>query len=98
MLRARKGITSSGDAFWLMPAMRKKERKGPGMAAVAVSCDCSPRSSEVKERAEAVPQAPAAKLACRHVTTTNAAGTERRYFIAGTRPEPLRYTATVRSR
>src|SRR5271154_668152 len=35
MLRASKGITSSLLAFWLIPAIRKKERSGPGTVAVA---------------------------------------------------------------
>jgi hypothetical protein len=33
-LRASRGITSSLLAFWLIPAMRKKERNGPGIVAV----------------------------------------------------------------
>src|SRR5690349_18385153 len=28
---ASNGSTSAGSAFWLMPVMRRKERKGPGM-------------------------------------------------------------------
>src|SRR3990172_8166687 len=30
MLRARNGNTSSGATFWLIPARRRKERRGPG--------------------------------------------------------------------
>src|ERR1700758_820767 len=92
MLRARNGITSSGEAFWLIPAMRKKERRGPGMVAVAASCACTPRSSDVKQREEAVPPTPGAKPAHMHATATN--GAERGYFIAGTRSEPRDYPAT----
>ena len=35
MLRARRGKTSSEETFWLMAAMRMKDRKGPGMATVS---------------------------------------------------------------
>src|SRR5215471_14770005 len=31
-LRATRGKTSSGDTFWLMPAMRRNERRGPGIS------------------------------------------------------------------
>src|SRR2546427_12475148 len=31
MLRLNKGITSSGEIFWLIPAMRRNERRGPGI-------------------------------------------------------------------
>src|ERR1700722_20432417 len=85
MLRARNGITSSGEAFWLMPAMRKKERKGPGMVVVAASCACTPRSSDVKEREEAMPQTPGAKLAQKHAKTSSGAEKQNGHFIAGTR-------------
>src|ERR1700723_4620442 len=85
MLRARNCITSSGDACWLMPAMRKKERKGPGMVVVAASCACTPRSSDVKEREEAVPQTPGAKLAQKHAKTSSGAEKKNGHFIAGTR-------------
>src|SRR5579862_4916641 len=85
MLRARNGITSSGEAFWLIPAMRKKERKGPGMVAVAASCACTPRSSDVKERGEAAPQTPGAKLAQKHAKTSSGAEKQNGHFIAGTR-------------
>ena len=74
--------------------MRKKERKGPGMVAVAASRACTPRSSDAKERKEGVPPTPGAKLAHKHATTTNGAERERGYFIAGTRPEPRDYPAT----
>ena len=37
--RASNGSTSSGDTFWLMPAMRRKERSGPGMEVVAVDVE-----------------------------------------------------------
>src|ERR1700720_2430576 len=94
MLRARNGITSSGETFWLIPAMRKKERKGPGMVAVAASCGCTPRSSDVKEGEVAVHPTRGAKLAHKHVTTTNGAERETGYFIAGARPEPRDYPAT----
>jgi hypothetical protein len=42
MLRARRGSTSSFEIFWLMPAMRRNERSGPGMAtlAAAAGADC----------------------------------------------------------
>src|SRR5271170_2140327 len=30
-LRAKKGNTSSDEIFWLMPAMRRNDRKGPEM-------------------------------------------------------------------
>src|ERR1035438_7829145 len=36
MLRASNGAISSGETFWLMAAMRKNERIGPGMAIVEV--------------------------------------------------------------
>ena len=39
MLRASKGNTSSVEIFWLMPAMRRKERKGPGIVTVAADPD-----------------------------------------------------------
>ncbi len=64
------------------------------MVAVAASCACTPRSSDVKEREEAAPQTPGAKLAHKHATTTNGADRERGYFIAGTRSEPRDYPAT----
>jgi hypothetical protein len=35
-LRASKGNTSSGATFWLMAAMRMKDRIGPGIVAVSV--------------------------------------------------------------
>jgi hypothetical protein len=42
MLRANSGITSSDEAFWLIPAIRRNERNGPGIVTVAVSgCDCA---------------------------------------------------------
>src|ERR1700676_5126360 len=47
MFRASNGKTSSGAAFWLIAAIRKKERKGPGIVAcsekagVTESEDCS---------------------------------------------------------
>src|SRR5215469_1830631 len=31
MLRARSGKTSSRETFWLIPAIRRSERKGPGI-------------------------------------------------------------------
>jgi hypothetical protein len=34
-LRASNGSTSSGETFWLIAAIRKKERSGPGIVAVA---------------------------------------------------------------
>jgi hypothetical protein len=36
-LRASKGAISSGETFWLMAAMRKNERIGPGTAIVALA-------------------------------------------------------------
>jgi hypothetical protein len=36
-LRANNGSTSSGATFWLMAAMRMKERSGPGMLAVSTA-------------------------------------------------------------
>jgi hypothetical protein len=36
-LRASNGSTSSGATFWLMAAMRMKDRSGPGMAAVSTA-------------------------------------------------------------
>src|SRR5579863_3519737 len=85
MLRARNGITSSREAFWLIPAMRRKERKGPGMVAVGASFPCTPRSSNVKEREEAVPQNAGAKLAQKHAKTSSGAEKQNGHFIAGTR-------------
>src|SRR6266436_2071594 len=53
-LRASKGITSSGKTFWLIPAMRKKERNGPGIATFADSGDPTLASSDGKESEGAV--------------------------------------------
>jgi hypothetical protein len=36
-LRASNGSTSSGATFWLMAAMRMKDRRGPGMATVSTA-------------------------------------------------------------
>src|SRR5579872_4721719 len=43
-LRANKGKTSSSSAFWLMPAMRRNDRSGPGMVAssTGVAAACGP--------------------------------------------------------
>src|SRR4029077_13433306 len=47
MLRARRGITSSGGAFWLIAAMRMNERSGPGrvisleVGSLTAEGDCS---------------------------------------------------------
>src|SRR5215472_100984 len=91
MLRARKGITSSAETFWLIPAIRKKERRGPGMVTVDASCSCTPRSSDVdvNEREAAVPQTSGAKLAHQHAKITNGAERQKGYFIVDTRPQPL---------
>src|SRR5436309_1579176 len=48
-LRASKGITSSGKTFWLIPAIRKKERNGPGIVRFADSGDQALASSDGKE-------------------------------------------------
>jgi len=50
-LRASKGITSSGETFWLIPAIRKKERNGPGMVRLADSGNPALVSSGGKESA-----------------------------------------------
>jgi hypothetical protein len=39
--RASSGNTSSGVTFWLIAAMRKKERTGPGMAANSAGAERS---------------------------------------------------------
>jgi len=57
-LRASKGITSSGETFWLIPAMRKKERNGPGIATFADSGDPTLGTSDGKV---SVPQTAGAK-------------------------------------
>jgi hypothetical protein len=36
-LRASKGNTSSGVTFWLMAAMRMKDRSGPGIMTVSIA-------------------------------------------------------------
>src|SRR6266481_1635711 len=60
-LRASKGITSSGKTFWLIPAMRKKERNGPGIATFADSGDPTLASSNDKESEGATPRTAGAK-------------------------------------
>src|SRR5260370_21013892 len=53
-LRASIGITSSGETFWRRPAMRKKDRNGPGMITLFSGCEevslCSELSAAGKER------------------------------------------------
>src|SRR2546430_14561267 len=56
-LRASKGITSSGKTFWLIPAIRKKERNGPGIVRFADSGDPALASSDGKESAGTVHRA-----------------------------------------
>src|SRR4029077_14020496 len=59
-LRASKGMTSSGETFWLIPAMRKNGRNGPGIATFAES-GAPPLPSADGESEEAVPRAAGAK-------------------------------------
>src|SRR5262249_16120203 len=44
-IAARRGRTSSEEAFWLIPAMRRKERRGPGLAISAEAGEELPASS-----------------------------------------------------
>src|SRR2546429_5507451 len=60
-LRASKGITSSGKTFWLIPAIRKKERNGPGIARFADSGDPTLASSDGKESEGTVHRAAGAR-------------------------------------
>src|SRR2546429_2076375 len=60
-LRASKGITSSGKTFWLIPAIRKKERNGPGIVRFADSGDPALASSDGKESAGTVHRAAGAR-------------------------------------
>jgi len=49
-LRASSGNTASGGILWLMPAMRRKERNGPGIVTLAeeggAPGDCGAAPSE----------------------------------------------------
>src|SRR6266481_6047520 len=64
-LRASKGITSSGKTFWLIPAMRKKGRNGPGIATFADSGDPTLASSNDKESEGGAKHEPTDRVAAR---------------------------------
>src|SRR5271167_1958734 len=88
MLRASRAITSSGAAFWLIPAIRSNERRGPGMVAVAGS------GATMRSWAAGGPAGKALRTrgAQTNATTTNRAARRRKYLIAGTHPDRLRDT------
>src|SRR3954470_7461725 len=75
MFRAKKGRISSGETFWLIPAIRRKERSGPGMVtwadAVAEGCVCAivacPEAVRGKQRPTQVSTTAASKDMARAV-------------------------------
>src|SRR5579862_3260030 len=88
MLRANSGKTSSGETCWLMAAMRRKERRGPGIkacsevASVAALEDVSCPKARAEEGAPA-PQTSAHILPNTHTETVRKnAGRQRRSFMA----------------
>src|ERR1700747_772976 len=52
---------SSGETFWLIPAMRKKDRNGPGIPTVVVSDDPPLASEDDQESGGAAPRMAGAK-------------------------------------
>src|SRR5271155_304961 len=99
ILRASRGITSSLLAFWLIPAIRKKERKGPGMAAVAGtdgSGDWTMRSCGAGGPGGTAPRTRGARLEQTNAITTTRAERRRAYFIAATHPNHFRDVPQLR--
>src|SRR5271163_1955391 len=90
ILRASRGITSSLLAFWLIPAIRRKERRGPGIVAVAAAGDSTERTSAVEESWGTAPRTRGANPAQTHAPATNRTERRRGYFIADTHPEDSR--------
>src|SRR5215468_3361423 len=76
-------MTSCDETFWLIPAIRKKERSGPGMIAVADEFDCDPGASEAES---SEPQSVTSKTTQVHRTLSD--GRRRGDFTAGTLLEP----------
>ena len=85
-MRASKGAISSGEAFWLIPAMRRKERSGPGIVRFAEIGDCAEASCDEEE--ESAPRAGGTRLEQVHKETATRAGMRNEGFMAGALYKP----------
>src|SRR5579864_5217599 len=91
MLCASNGTTSSGEIFWLMPAIRRNERRGPGITiTLCASGGCTPVSPGGKVPDGAAPQPFDEKQQVHNNIATRKAGGRRGDCMAGVLSEPLR--------
>src|SRR5215813_8856278 len=90
--RPSKGKTSISEIFWLIPAIRRKERKGPGITTSAVATTPG-AAADCEEPAPAArgprgPEHHREEIQPRETSTTPS--TQRGNFTAGFLSEPMR--------